>query len=357
MKRSARIIFSSLLFLIFSVYVSGQGAYRFDELTRLPATPVKSQGKTGTCWVFATNSLLESELLRSGKGAYDLSEMFVVRQAYLEHARLFVRFQGHLNFGPGAQAWDVINVLEKDGLVPQSVLPGMIADEQKHNHSEMDAALEGYMESIIETNGETLSPVWANGLGGILSGYLGAFPASFEWKGQEYTPQSFREYLGLNSKNYIPLTSFKDHPYFDSYVFESPDNWSMESIYNLPLDGMIQVINDAIDKGYSVAWAADVSDPGFDHNNGLAVVPEQDWELMSKEEMEAVFDAPVEQRDITEEMRQQAFNNYSTTDDHLMHIIGTATDQKGTRYYIVKNSWGTKNPYDGYLYVSEAYVR
>lgn len=354
-KRTALIA----LFLFCSGLISAtaQEGYQFEEIKRLPATSVKNQGETGTCWTFSTISMLESELMRKGKGDYDLSEMFIVRQSYLDRAKLFVRFHGNLNFGPGAQAWDVMNVLDEYGIVPQNVFPGLKAEKEYHSHSEMDRVLKGYMESVIRNENEKLTTIWDEGFRGILSAYLGNYPQSFNVDGETYTPASFLDELDIEPNNYIPMTSFKNHSYFSSYVFESPDNWSMESVYNVPLETFVDVIDAAIMNDYTVAWAADVTDPGFKHSKGIAIVPEKDWDKMEESEEEEVFKKPVKQKEITEEKRLKAFNNQTTTDDHLMHIVGKAKDQKGTDYYIVKNSWGKENPYNGYLYVSEAYVK
>jgi len=348
---------AAFLTVIGLIHGSAQNDYQFKEIKRLPATSVKNQGKTGTCWTFSTLSLIESELLRRGKGKYNLSEMFIVRQSYLDRAELFVRFHGHLNFGPGAQAWDVMNVLDDYGIVPQNVFPGLKVNDQMHSHSEMDRVLKGYMESLVQTEGNKLSPVWLKGFEGVLNAYLGKFPTKFKYEGKDFTPSSYLKKLEIQPEDYIPLTSFKSHKYYSSYVFESPDNWSMESIYNVPLDKLIEVIDRAVMEGYTVAWAADVTNPGFSHSKGLAIVPERDWEVMDETEQQKVFQSPVKQKKITEEMRLEAFNSYGSTDDHLMHIVGKAKDQNGTNYFIVKNSWGTSNPYDGYIYVSEAYVK
>ena len=357
-SRTKIVLLTAVFFIILGlIHGSAQNEYQFEEIKRLPATSVKNQGKTGTCWTFSTLSLIESELLRKGKDPYNLSEMFIVRQSYLDRAELFVRFHGHLNFGPGAQAWDVINVLDDDGIVPQKAFPGLKINDEMHSHGEMDRVLKGYMESVIQTEGDKLSLVWHKGFNGILNAYLGKYPKRFDFEGKTYTPVTFFEKLEIEPQNYVSVTSFKNHKYYSDYVFESPDNWSMESIYNVPLDKFIELINQAIMKGYTVAWAADVTNPGFNHSKGLAVVPEKNWDDMDETEKQKVFHSPVEQKAITEEMRLEAFNNYGTTDDHLMHIVGKAKDQNGNSYFIVKNSWGTTNPYDGYLYVSEAYVK
>ncbi len=334
-----------------------QSRYDFQTIKRLDATPVKAQGKTGTCWVFSTLSMLESELLRMGKGQWDLAEMFVVRQSYIDRADLYVKFHGHLNFTMGAQAWDVMNVIRDDGITPQQAYPGFKMNESMHEHVEMDAVLKSFINTVIENKSGKLSPVWKDAFEGILDGYLGQYPESFTYEGKTYTPSEFRDFLEIQPDDYIPFTSFMEHEYYSTYVFESPDNWSLEEIHNLPLDVMVEMMKESVRKGYTLAWAADVSDPGFRHDKGLAVVPEKDWKYMDEEEREKVFAEPIGQRKIRPEVRQKNFSNYSTTDDHLMHIVGLAKDQKGTEYFIVKNSWGTDNPFDGYLYVSEAYVK
>jgi bleomycin hydrolase len=333
-----------------------QEQYLFETIKKLDATSVKSQGRTGTCWVFSTLSMMESELMRMGKGEFDLSEMFIVRQSYIDRAELYMRFHGNLNFGPGAQAWDVLNVLKEDGVVPQQVLPGFKIDEDMHNHGEMDALLKSFVQSIAES-GEKLSPVWDEAYEGVLDAYLGDYPEKFNYQGESYTPSKFLDYLGIEPSDYVPFTSFMNHDYYSSYVFESPDNWSMEEINNVPPSVMIEMMKTSIKRGYTLAWAADVSDPGFRDDLGLAIVPEKDWDELSEEEQQKIFREPVEQRKVTEEMRQKEFDNYSTTDDHLMHIVGLAEGPLNTDYFIVKNSWGTGNPYGGYLYVSESYVK
>jgi len=346
--RNLRFTFTAVLFTVFSLTafsttVFSQDAPSFKEVIRLPATPVKDQGYTGTCWSFATLSFLESELLRMDQGSYDLSEMYVVRNSYIDRAELYVRFHGHLNFGPGAQAWDVINVMKDDGLVPQDVYPGQQKYEGMHRHGEMDAVLKGYMDKVVENRNGTLSPSWQEGFRGILDAYLGDAPQRFQQEGEDYDPESFVRHLGLDPSDYMPLTSFMNHDYFSWYVFESPDNWSMEQIYNVPLNDLVGIVRHSLEEGYTVAWAADVSNPGFDSRRGLALLPQENMEEMNGS--------------VTEEMRQRDFNNYSTTDDHLMHITGMAEDEEGSMYFIVKNSHGTANPYGGYLYVSIPYFR
>jgi len=360
MRKTNLIIFivSVLSLSFFETYeIRSQEPYNFNVIKELDATSVKSQGRTGTCWVFSTLSMMESELMRMGKGKFDLSEMFVVRQSYIDRADLYAKFHGHLNFGPGAQAWDVLNVIRDDGLVPQKTMPGFRIDSTIHDHGEMDAVLKSFVKTLVKNKTGKLSPVWKDAFEGMLEAYLGEYPETFTYKEQTYRPKEFRNYLGIKPGNYLPFTSFEDHDYYASYVFESPDNWSMEEIYNVPLEELVEIMKESVRKGYTLAWAADVSDPGFRSDAGLAIVPERHWDSYNNQEREEMFRQPVKQRDVTAEMRQQDFDNYSTTDDHLMHIVGLAEDQMGNSYFIVKNSWGVDNPYDGYLYVSEAYVK
>src|SRR6056297_139395 len=346
----------ALLSLSLNIYgQKKQNNYNFTEIVKLQTTPVKFQGKTGTCWSFATTSFIESELIRMGKEETDLSEMFFVRQSYIDRAKLYVRFHGHLNFTMGAQAWDVINVIRNDGMVPQKAMPGKIINPEKHDHEEMDGVLKAYINKVIENKGGKLSPVWMDGFKGILTAYLGEYPEKFQYRNADFTPAEFTEKMQINPDDYIPLTSFSNHDYYSTYIFESPDNWSMEEIYNIPLNKLTEAVHHALKQGYTVAWAADVSDKGFRNERGLAIVPQKKWSEMKNEEI--VFNKPVAQKTITAPMRQKDFDNYSTTDDHLMHIVGMAKDQLGTNYFIVKNSWGKSNPYGGFLYVSEAYFK
>ncbi len=370
---------SSLLFIFMMFIISFTGTsqdkkegYLFKEDFRLPATSVKNQYRSGTCWSFSGLSFLESELLRSGKGEYDLSEMFVVRMTYYEKAIKYVRMHGHNNFAAGGEFHDIIHVIKKYGIVPEEVYPGLLEGESKHIHGEMDEVLADYVKGVIKNRNKKLSKEWIKGLEGILDAYLGKVPEKFTYKGKEYTPRTFAESLGLNWDDYVGITSFTHHPFYTSFAIEIPDNWAWGEVYNVPLDDMMEIINNALKKGYTVAWASDVSEKGFNWKKGIAIVPEKDfedltdleqarWSEMTPEEKDALiyhFNQPGKEKTITQELRQEAFDNYTTTDDHGMHIVGMAHDQNGTLYYIVKNSWGsTGHIYDGYFYASEAFVR
>jgi bleomycin hydrolase len=345
--------------------------YQFEIIDEIPVTSVKNQYRSGTCWSFASTSFLEAELLRMGKGEYDLSEMFIVWNTYYDKAKRYVRWHGKINFGAGGAFHDATEVYRNIGMVPEEAYSGKVIGEENHVHGEMDAALEGYMDAILKNKNRKLTPVWQQGLSGILDAYLGEYPETFIYEGKEYSPESFADMLDLNMDDYVEIGSYTHHPFYEEFVIEIPDNWMFGLIYNVPLDEMMEVIDYALGNGYTVAWGADVSEKGFSWKNGLAIVPEADledmtgtererWEALSKKEKEEMlykFEDPGAEKVITQEMRQRAFDNYETTDDHGMHITGIAKDQDGNEYYLVKNSWGTTgNDFEGYFYASKPFV-
>ncbi len=343
-----------LLLLVSTLASSQDTGYIFTMKKEMACTPVKNQNATSTCWCFSGISMLESELLRMGKKPYDLSEMFIVRHTYEKKAEMYARMHGSSTFAGGGEYGDLLNGCREVGLVPDTVYPGLNYGETKHNHTEMDAALKGYMDAVIKSR--KLTTAWFPGLNGILDAYLGKIPASFEYEGKTYTPASFMKELGINPDDYVLLTSFSHHPFYKQFVLEIPDNWAAGSFYNLPLDEFMEVIDNSINNGYTVAWASDMSDKGFSMKHGVAIIPEKNWNEMTEEEASKAFDGPHPEKTITQEMRQKAFDNYSTTDDHGMHIIGIATDQSGNTFYKVKNSWGVTGKYNGFIFVSRPYV-
>ena len=342
--------------------------YQFTDIVRLPTTSVKSQDRAGTCWSWSTISFLESEIIRLGKDSVSLSPMFIVWNTYDEKANKYVRMHGSMNFGQGGASADVTWAIKEYGIVPLAIYDGLKYGEDVHAHGEIDAILKAYLDAVVSNPNKKLSTAWKKGYDGILDAYLGAKPEKFTWKGKEYTPQTFAtEACGLNMDDYISLTSFTHHPFYTQFAVEVPDNWIGEMSYNIPLDELMDVLDKAIDKGYTFSWGSDVSEAGFTRG-GLAVVPEADtkemsdaeiakWVKMPKNQQTAeLLKRPGKEKTITQELRQQEFDNYLTTDDHGMHVIGKATDQLGNKYFIVKNSWGDYDDYHGYLYASYPFV-
>ena len=369
----------SLLFISFVAFISysqeepkkTDTGYKFTIVKKLPVTSVKNQARSGTCWSFSGISFLESELLRMGKDTFDLSEMFCVRNAYSDKATMYIRFNGKHNFGGGGAFHDVTDVIKKYGMVPNEVYNGKVIGEENHVHGEMDAVLDADVDAVLKNPNRKLTPVWHQGFESLLDAYLGNIPEKFNYKGKEYTPKSFGSMLGLNTDDYIEISSFTHHPFYTKFIIEIPDNWALGEVYNLPLEDMMRVIDNALDNGYTVAWGGDVSEKGFSWKNGVSVVPDKNspemaglesekWSKLTDTEKDKLlykFNKPLPEKKITQEMRQAEFDNYQTTDDHGMHIIGIANDQNGTKYYIVKNSWGLEgSPYKGYFYASVPYV-
>ena len=359
----------ALLILVVTSFAQTPG-YEFTTVVSHQATPVKDQGSTGTCWCFATASFMESELLRMGKGEYDLSEMFIVRQKYMNQMEDNYLRRGKGSIGEGSLAHTFKNAYKKAGIVPEEVYTGLPGDKKDHNHG----ALSRYLKALVDANIESKkrTPQFDALINNLFDIYLGKVPEKFTYKGKEYTPQSFTESLGLNMDDYVELTSFTHKPYYETFSPEVPDNWENQPMYNLPLDELIGVIDYALNKGYTVCWDGDVSHNGFSHPNGLAILPTNNpeeminaeidkWTTLSARDRERKmqsFESPVPEMRVDDNKRQFTFNNRQTTDDHLMHITGMLKDQNGTIYYKTKNSWGEdRNPFGGYLYMSEPFCR
>lgn len=354
-----------------STAVDSIKGFVFTDVKIVPGTSVKDQNKSGTCWCFSSLSFFENELLRKTGKEMDLSEMFVVRHCYNDKADKFVRMYGSMNFGQGGSPLDAPYVWETYGIVPEEAYRGLNYGEEKHSHAELADLLTGYVKTIArKPNRKNISPVWRDGYNGILDSYLGKLPETFVYEGKTYTPQSFAKSLPLDMNDYVAITSFTHHPMYKPFVLEVADNWLNGQYYNVPLNELKEIVDYALDNGYSVLWAADVSEGGFNWNKGYANMPKEKstadmdgtelarWVKLSDRERENEkykAQGPVEEIEVTPELRQKWFDSQETTDDHGMVIVGRAVDQKGNRFYKVKNSWDTNQIYDGYFYVSEPY--
>lgn len=371
MKKSLLIVAISL----FSLGIAAQEetkkeeGFVFTTLKENPITSIKNQNRSSTCWSFSSLGFLESELLRKGKGTFDFSEMFIVHHTMSDRAEKYVRLHSEGSFGPGGSFEDIIYALKNYGLVPQEVMTGLNYGDTLPVHNELDATMTAYLNAIAKSDSKKLTTAWKRGFDGILDAYLGQRPTEFTYKGKKYTPMSFVKELGLNPDDYVSITSFSHHPYYSKFALEIPDNWRMAESYNLPVDEMMQVFDNAVNKGYTVAWGADVSESGFTRN-GIGVVPQEvkttelkgsdmvRWTgLTKKEKDEELTSKPLPEKEISQADRQLAYDNWETTDDHGLLIYGLAKDQNGKEYYMVKNSWGETGKYKGIWYISKTYAK
>jgi len=346
--------------------------FRFTTIDSVAITPVKNQNHSSTCWAFSALGFLESEVLRTKGKEIDFSEMFVVSKTMMDRATYCVRLYNEPHFAPGGSAYDVIYCMSHYGLVPQEAMPGIQYAWTKNDtlpvHSELDHVASGYLKGL--TGLKKLSPVWKKGLQAIYDTYLGSCPETFTYEGKTYTPRSFVESLGLKEEDYVSFTSYTHHPFYERFALEVPDNWRMDQMYNVPMEEMMAIIDHALAKGYTLVWGADVSEIGFTRK-GIGVVPDEDngaditgsdmakWVGMTPDKKkEELTKKPLPEKTITQQMRQDAFDNWENTDDHGMQIFGIAHDQNGKKYYMIKNSWGTlKSDYKGIWYVSEAFMQ
>lgn len=356
------LLFSIILFpyLVNAQAKKKKEAYEFQMVKEIKTTPVKNQAATGTCWSFATTSFVETELIRMGKGEHILSPMFNVYYSYLPKAVNYVRYSANANFGMGGQAHDVMNVIKQYGFIPEEVYSGMNIGEEKHNHAEMDGVLKAIVDAISKARSGKITPRWQEVFESAVNIYLGAIQKEFPYQGKTYTPKSFAESLGFNADDYVEITSYTHHPFFTKFDLEVPDNWSKDKYYNIPVNDLMKIIDNALMSGYSVAWDGDTSEKYFDRKKGMAIVPVMEESTAAEEEKkeDETEGKPESEKIVTQKMRQESFDNHTTTDDHLMHLTGIAKDQNGTKFYYTKNSWGTKDKkYGGYWYMSEQYVR
>jgi len=351
MKRILTIALAAVLST--AAFAQTQTIYRFTPVNDIPVTTVKDQARTGTCWCFATISFLEAELIRQGKGHYDLSEMFVVRNNYKD--RLFDNYlrRGHGNINPGSIAHMATKAIEKYGIVPERVCHGINYDSEGHNHTELSSYLKAIAEASVEL--KNLSPEYDELIESLFDIYLGKVPETFTYEGKEYTPKSFAKMLGFDDmKDYIELTSFSHHPFYQQVPLEIPDNWDHEKLWNVPLDDLMAIMDNALINGYTVAWDGDLTAGEFQHNRGIAICPEPK-DFADAVKLEKVYPDRV----VTQEIRQKDFETFRTVDDHLMHLTGLFRDQNGNLFYKTKNSWGEgrNEEMKGYLYMSRAYVQ
>ena len=355
----------------FAAAASAQEGFKFtdnNEVKKL--VPITNQYRSGTCWCFSTLSYLEEEIMAVGGEQMTLSQMWVVRHAYFDKAVKYVRLHGNLNFAVGGAAHDVTEMIAKYGIVPREVYTGQNYGAELPEFNEIDDVLKAYVEAIIKNGNGKLTPVWQDGLNAILDTYFGKRPETFTYKGKEYTPKSFAESLPIKMEDYIEFSSYTHHPFYSTFILEVPDNWMWHSMYNVPMGEMMQVLDAALAAGRPVAWGTDVSEKGFSRTKAIGVIPEEvakntigsdaeRWGKLSDAEKQAMInnlEGPMKEKTITQEMRQEAYDNYLTTDDHGMVIVGTATDQAGNPFYKVQNSWGESGPYKGFYYFSRPFV-
>lgn len=342
--------------------------YRFTTIKENPVTSVKNQYRSGTCWCFSTLSFLESEVLRQGGKELDLSEMWIIGHSYSDRAVKYVRLDGKMGFSAGSGLGDVFATINKYGIVPQDVYSGMQYGTELPEQLELDAVLKAYVDAVVRKPNKVLSTAWKRGFDGILQAYLGDWPEEFKVDGKTYTPESYRDkVLKIDFNDYVNICSFQENPWWEQCPIEVCDNWRNFSGWNVPMEDMIRIIYNALDNGYTVCWGGDVSEKGFTRN-GIGVMPKNDekpkagsdqehWtgKDNSKEEAPAIMEIP-EEVEVSDSLRQSAYDRKLTTDDHGMHIYGYAKDQNGTKYFIVKNSWGETGKYKGIWYMSETFM-
>ena len=367
MKIKTFILSALCLLAATGAFAQNAAEYEFTTIKELPVTSIKNQANSGTCWCFSALSFVESEIIRTKGVEVDLSEMFVVGKSYRDRAVKFVRLDGHLNFAAGSSFGDVFHVIEDYGIVSQESMPGLNYGTDKPLHNELDKTLKAYVDVIASNPNRKLSTAWLNGFDGIVAAYFGEYPETFSVEGKEYTPEQYRDALGIDVNDYINLTSFTHHPFYSQFVIEVPDNWRWDTAYNLPIEELMEVAYEAIEKGYTFAWGSCLPRGKFTRD-GLATMPveqkkagagsdQERWVGKSAEEKaEAKAELP-EEITVTQEMRQDGYDRKTITDDHGMHIYGLAKDQNGNKFFMVKNSWGETGKYNGVWYASDAFVR
>ena len=324
--------------------------YQFKETVNVPHTAVDNQGSSGTCWCFAGIGFVEAEILRMYGKEFNLSEMFTVRQAWTEKVAKFVRMHGGSSLSQGGEVCDVLYMINKYGMMPEADYSGKVIGEERHMHSEMNEVIASVARAIVKNGNKKISPAGPKAVQGVLDAYLGDVPEDFVMDGKKYTPKSFAEAYPINPTDYIEICSFTSDPYYKPCMVEIPDNWTWTPAYNMPLDELMQAVDYALEHGYTLGWAQDVSNPGFSRKEGVGIVPEDPKDPKLWEEI-------VAEKQVTDEIHQTAYDNWDAGDDHSMLVVGIAKDQNGTKYYKIKNSWGEAGPHKGYWYCSEQYLR
>lgn len=349
----------ALVVSLAAVSAQDYSPYSFKAEKLLEATPVKNQQQTGTCWAFSCASYLESEVRRLNNMEVDLSEMFVVRHIYRQKCENYVRRQGTAQFSEGGLAHDLIQAVRRYGIVPDEIYPGRKDPSKPFNHSNIERTLRDKCNELVELGKKGELPTgWITAIDQILDEEFGKLPGKFSIDGRPYTAQLYRDYLGIRPDDYVTITSFTHHPFYEPFVLEVPDNFSNGLMHNLPLDEMMRCLTYALQQGHSVEWDADVSNEGFSAKNGLAIVPAKKWADKNEAQREGAFRFVEPQVKATQAYRQELFDKQVTTDDHLMHITGLETEtNSGEKYYRVKNSWGEVSELKGYLRVSDTYMR
>jgi len=334
------------------------GGFYFNRIYDIPTSPVKNQAKSGTCWSFAGASFIETEIIRMSGDTVDISEMYFVRNNYSDKARSHVRLHGGGNIGPGSLFGDVLRCVKLNGMVPEQTYPGLQKGDIVHNHNELDAVIKATLDAIIKNRSRKLSPAWPKLIEAMLDIYLGPIPAKFDYANNNYTPMSFASNSKFDPDNYLQITSYNHHPFDREIVLDIPDNWAHSTYLNVPVDEFMAIIDNALEEGYSVGFDGDVSEKTFKHKLGVATLPAKSWDLRTKAEKDSICKNPEPEIVVDQAVRQLSFDNYTSKDDHLMHIVGLAKDQNGTKYYKTKNSWGVlDSKFEGYVYMSESYVR
>lgn len=368
MKKYKRLIIIILVVLIGSLlalygrmllntnkYKRIKSEYVFTDVINLGCTSVKQQGASNTCWSYTGNSFLESEMIRLGREPVEISQVYTARQAYVEKAHNFVRLHGGLTMGEGGQLHDVLNVFRKYGAIPRSAYAGLRGNQTYNDFKKMTPMLNTMLKVLVKSR--PLTPNWEQAYRAALDAHLGEVPEKFDFKGKTYTARTFADQvIGIDPDEYMRFASVTDQPYYKPFVLLVPDNWSFDHFYNVPMQDLTRIIDRALQRGFTVAWTTDVSEKGFSWPYGIAYVPAKPVDSMSEEEKKTMFVKPKPEKKITAEERQRAFDNWGTTDDHAMHIVGLAKDQHGKEYYLVKNSWGKANEFKGYMYVTKEYV-